>query len=40
MDRLEEGQRVYLWWDEQDARVFAAGAETQTAEMPANGPAR
>ena len=26
MDRLEEGQRVYLWWDEQDARVFAAGA--------------
>jgi ABC-type Fe3+/spermidine/putrescine transport system ATPase subunit len=40
MDRLEEGQRVYLWWDEKDARVFAAGTETQTAGMPANGPAR
>src|SRR6185503_1732391 len=25
LDRLEEGQQVYLWWDEQDARVFAAG---------------
>jgi spermidine/putrescine transport system ATP-binding protein len=26
--RLEEGQRVYLWWDEKDARVFHAGAGT------------
>jgi spermidine/putrescine transport system ATP-binding protein len=25
LDRLEEGQTVYLWWDEQDARAFAAG---------------
>jgi len=31
LDRLEEGQQVYLWWDEQDARVFAAGT-------PSNGP--
>jgi spermidine/putrescine transport system ATP-binding protein len=31
LDRLEEGQKVYLWWDEQDARVFAAGT-------PSNGP--
>jgi hypothetical protein len=31
MDRLEEGQMVYLWWAEQDARVFAASPETQTA---------
>jgi ABC-type Fe3+/spermidine/putrescine transport system ATPase subunit len=38
MDRLEEGQKVYLWWDEKDARVFAAGTETQTAGTPSNGP--
>jgi len=31
MDRFEEGQMVYLWWAEQDARVFAASPETQTA---------
>ena len=30
-DRFEEGQMVYLWWDEQDARVFATSPETQTA---------
>ena len=30
-DRLEEGQRVHLWWEEKDARAFAEGAETQTA---------
>ena len=24
-DRLEEQQRVFLWWDDQDARAFAAG---------------
>jgi spermidine/putrescine transport system ATP-binding protein len=39
MDRIDEGQKVYLWWDEQDARAFAAGMDTQTAGMPANGPA-
>ncbi|MFI5326674.1 MAG: ABC transporter ATP-binding protein, partial [Candidatus Rokuibacteriota bacterium] len=38
MDRLEERQTVYLWWDERDARVFAAGTETQTAGTPSNGP--
>jgi spermidine/putrescine transport system ATP-binding protein len=37
-DRFEEGQTVCLWWDEQDARVFAAGPETQTPEAPSNGP--
>ena len=37
-DTMEEGQKVYLWWDEQDARVFAAGTETQTAGTPSNGP--
>ena len=39
MDRFDEGQKVYLWWDEQDARAFAAGMDTQTAGTPANGPA-
>ena len=39
MDRFDEGQKVYLWWDEQDARVFAAGPETQTAGTSSNGPA-
>jgi spermidine/putrescine transport system ATP-binding protein len=39
MDRFDEGQKVYLWWDEQDARAFAAGMDTQTARTPANGPA-
>ena len=39
MDRIDEGQKVYLWWDEQDARAFAAGMDTQTARTPANGPA-
>ena len=39
MDRFDEGQKVYLWWDEQDARAFAAGMDTQTAGAPANGPA-
>jgi len=39
MDRIDEGQKVYLWWDEQDARAFAAGMDTQTAGAPANGPA-
>ena len=38
MDRFDEGQKVYLWWDEQDARVFAAGPETQTAGTASNGP--
>ena len=38
MDRLDEGQKVYLWWDEQDARVFAAGPETQTAGTSSSGP--
>ena len=38
MDRFDEGQKVYLWWDEQDARAFAAGTDTQTAGTPANGP--
>ena len=38
MDRFDEGQKVYLWWDEQDARVFAAGPETQTAGTSSNGP--
>ena len=37
-DRLDEGQKVYLWWDARDARVFAAGTETQTAGTPSNGP--
>jgi spermidine/putrescine transport system ATP-binding protein len=37
-DRFDEGQKVYLWWDEQDARVFAAGPETQTAGTSSNGP--
>jgi hypothetical protein len=38
MDRLEEGRKVYLWWDEKDARVFAAGTETQTAGTPSIDP--
>ena len=37
-DRFEEGQKVCLWWDERDARVFAAGPETQTPEAPSKGP--
>jgi len=37
-DRLEEGQRVYLWWDDKDARVFPAGAGTQTAGTPSDEP--
>ncbi len=37
-DPLEEGQLVYLWWNEQDARVFATGTETQTAGPSSNGP--
>ena len=37
-DRFDEGQKVYLWWDEQDARVFAAGPETQTAGTSSNDP--
>jgi hypothetical protein len=37
--RFEEGQMVYLWWDEQDARVFAADPETQTVGTPSSGPA-
>ena len=39
MDRFDEGQKVHLWWDEQDARAFAAGMDTQTAGAPANDPA-
>jgi spermidine/putrescine transport system ATP-binding protein len=38
VDRFEEGQRVYLWWEEQDARAFAEGVETQTARAPSHGP--
>jgi len=37
-DRFEEGQMVYLWWDEQDARAFAASPETQTAGTASTGP--
>jgi spermidine/putrescine transport system ATP-binding protein len=37
-DRFEEGQTVHLWWDEQDARVFAAGTQPQTAGTPSDGP--
>jgi len=36
-DRLEEGQRVVLWWDEKDARVFAEGERTYTAGAPSSG---
>ena len=38
IDRFEEGQKVFLWWDDQDARVFAGGTETQTAGGPSNTP--
>ena len=37
-DRIEEGQRVYLWWDDEDARVFPAGDETLTAGPPSAAP--
>jgi spermidine/putrescine transport system ATP-binding protein len=37
-DRFEEGQMVHLWWDEQNARVFAARPETQTAGTSSDGP--
>ena len=40
MDRLEEGQRVYLWWDEQDARIFAAGTEPRPPRRQRIAPAR
>ena len=36
-EAMDEGQTVYLWWDEQDARVFAAGTEIQAAGTPSNG---
>src|SRR5262245_23251481 len=39
-DRFEEGQMVYLWWDEQDARAFAASPETQTAGTDRTAPAQ
>ena len=33
MDRFDEGQKVYLWWDEQTLRV-CAGMDTQTPGRP------
>ena len=37
-DRIEEGQRVYLSWDDTDARLFPAGGGTQSAGTPEAGP--
>ena len=33
-DTLAEGQRVFLWWDASDARMFPADAHFQTGKTP------